>query len=53
METLLRLDTSSADTLSISSQSDELCVRVLVRTGDQAEVDPFKAGYQDQSGTFI
>lgn len=43
LETLLRPETSSTDTLSVSSQPDELCVRVLVRTEDQAEVNTFKA----------
>lgn len=43
LETLLRPDTSSTDTLSVSSQPDELCVRILVRTADQTEVNTFKA----------
>ncbi|XP_029689963.1 neuron navigator 1 isoform X3 [Takifugu rubripes] len=30
-------DTSSVDTLSVSSQPDELCARVVVRTADQTE----------------
>ncbi|XP_039656134.1 neuron navigator 1-like isoform X8 [Perca fluviatilis] len=30
-------DVSPADTLSVSSQRDEVCARVLVRIGDQAE----------------
>lgn len=43
LETVFRPDTCSTDTLSVSSQSDELCVRILVRTGDQTEVNTFKA----------
>lgn len=43
LETLLCPETSSTDTLSVSSQPDELCVRILVHTGDQTEVNTFKA----------
>lgn len=37
--TVLRPDTSSVDTLSVSSQPDEMCARVVVRTADQTEVN--------------
>lgn len=33
------LDLSPVDTLSVSSQPDEVCARVLVRIGDHAEVN--------------
>lgn len=36
-------DTSSVDTLSVSSQPDELCARVVVRTADQTEVNTVDA----------
>ncbi len=32
-------DVSPVDMLSVSSQLDEVCTRVLVRTGDQTEVN--------------
>lgn len=32
-------EVSSVDTLSVTSQRDEVCAQVLVRIGDQAEVN--------------
>lgn len=36
---LILSDVSSADTLSVSSQPDEVCARVLVRIADHTEVN--------------